>query len=119
MGNAGGTPFGGGSGKYNGQFGYNGMSPMNTRKRTRFSKLFLIVSLIVSVIFFLLGEVIYRTLITGVNSVVFMGVYFALFGLLLSIGLLLWRRFLIWRSHRIRSCLSVAVSFAVNTWNPV
>ena len=58
MGNAGGTPFGGGSGKYNGQFGYNGMSPMNTRKRTRFSKLFLIVSLIVSVIFFLLGEVI-------------------------------------------------------------
>ena len=37
--------------------------------------------------FFLLGEVIYRTLITGVNSVVFMGVYFALFGLLLSIGL--------------------------------
>ena len=60
---------------------------MNTRKRTRFSKLFLIVSLIVSVIFFLLGEVIYRTLITGVNSVVFMGVYFALFGLLLSIGL--------------------------------
>ena len=73
MGNAGGTPFGGGSGKYNGQFGYNGMSPMNTRKRTRFSKLFLIVSLIVSVIFFLLGEVIYRTLITGVNSVVFMG----------------------------------------------
>lgn len=87
MGNAGGTPFGGGSGKYNGQFGYNGMSPMNTRKRTRFSKLFLIVSLIVSVIFFLLGEVIYRTLITGVNSVVFMGVYFALFGLLLSIGL--------------------------------
>lgn len=68
---------------------------------------------------FLLGEVIYRTLITGVNSVVFMGVYFALFGLLLSIGLLLWRRFLIWRSHRIRSCLSVAVSFAVNTWNPV
>lgn len=60
---------------------------------------------------FLLGEVIYRTLITGVNSVVFMGVYFALFGLLLSIGLLLWRRFLIWRSHRIRSCLSVAVSF--------
>ena len=48
MGNAGGTPFGGGSGKYNGQFGYNGMSPMNTRKRTRFSKLFLIVSLIVS-----------------------------------------------------------------------
>ena len=85
MGNAGGTPFGGGSGKYNGQFGYNGMSPMNTRKRTRFSKLFLIVSLIVSVIFFLLGEVIYRTLITGVNSVVFMGVYFALFGLLLSI----------------------------------
>ena len=82
MGNAGGTPFGGGSGKYNGQFGYNGMSPMNTRKRTRFSKLFLIVSLIVSVIFFLLGEVIYRTLITGVNSVVFMGVYFALFGLI-------------------------------------
>ena len=76
MGNAGGTPFGGGSGKYNGQFGYNGMSPMNTRKRTRFSKLFLIVSLIVSVIFFLLGEVIYRTLITGVNSVVFMGVCF-------------------------------------------
>lgn len=110
MGNAGGAPFGGGSGgleaahsRWNGKCRRNtiwrwlreiqwtvwiqGMSPMNTRKRTRFSKLFLIVSLIVSVIFFLLGEVIYRTLITGVNSVVFMGVYFALFGLLLSIGL--------------------------------
>lgn len=34
--------------------------------------------------FFLLGEVIYRTLITDVNSVFFMGVYFAVFGLILS-----------------------------------
>lgn len=85
-GNIGGM-FGGGSGKYNGHFGYNGMPPRSIGKQTRFSKLFLIVSIIISAIFFLLGEVIYRTLITGVNSVVFMGVYFAVFGLLLSMGL--------------------------------
>lgn len=85
----GGTPFGGGSGGYNGQFGYNRNGGMNlpSRKETRFSKMFLIVSLIVSILFFIIGEVIYRTLITNVNSVVFVGVYFALFGLLLAIGL--------------------------------
>ena len=61
-----------------------GRPSLQQKTETHFSKSFLIVSIIASVIFFLLGEVIYRTLITDVNSVFFMGVYFAVFGLILS-----------------------------------
>ena len=61
-----------------------GRPSLQQKTETTFSKSFLIVSIIASVIFFLLGEVIYRTLITDVNSVFFMGVYFAVFGLILS-----------------------------------
>lgn len=89
--NFGGSPFGG-TGSFGGNDGFGtvnynmtgGMSSLQQKTETHFSKSFLIVSIIASVIFFLLGEVIYRTLITDVNSVFFMGVYFAVFGLILS-----------------------------------
>lgn len=89
--NFGGSPFGG-TGSFGGNDGFGtvnynmtgGRPSLQQKTETHFSKSFLIVSIIASVIFFLLGEVIYRTLITDVNSVFFMGVYFAVFGLILS-----------------------------------
>lgn len=82
-----GNPSFGGGGAFGGM-GYNMNGPMSFQQNTEthFSKSFLIVSIIASVIFFLLGEVIYRILITDLNSVFFMGVYFAVFGLVLSVA---------------------------------
>ena len=83
----GGAPFGG-SGYGNGGFGnglnYNRMN-YPQKKETHFGTVFLIASIIGAVIFYLIGEIIYRALILNVNSILFMGFYFAVFGLVLAI----------------------------------
>lgn len=69
--------------------GMNGMNQIQQHRETHFSKALLIASLIAAVIFFLTGEIIYRTLIKGINSILFMGAYFAIFGMILAICLLI------------------------------
>ena len=72
--NFGGSPFGG-TGSFGGNDGFGtvnynmtgGRPSLQQKTETHFSKSFLIVSIIASVIFFLLGEVIYRTLITDIT----------------------------------------------------
>lgn len=59
------------------------------RTETHFSKGFLIASLIAAVIFYFIGELIYSALIDNISSIVFMGVYFATFGLILAASLLM------------------------------
>lgn len=58
------------------------------RTETHFSKGILIASLIAAVIFYFIGELIYGAFIENINSIVFMGVYFAIFGLILAVCLL-------------------------------
>ena len=87
-GNSYGNPFGNSAtGAWGG--GMNGMNRFQQHRETHFSKALLIASLIAAVIFFLLGEVIERALVKEVNSIFFMGVYFAIFGLILAICLLI------------------------------
>lgn len=66
-----------------------GGTQFQQKKETYFSKVLLIVSLIAAVLFFMIGEIIYRVLITNVNSVFFMGAYYAAFGMILALCLLI------------------------------
>lgn len=88
----GGNPYGGGFGGGGNSFG-GGMNYNRTnssqRRETHFGFVLLLASLIGAGIFFLLGEVIYRVLIANVSSILFMGVYFAVFGLILTMVLLI------------------------------
>lgn len=97
----GGAPFGGyGYGNGGNPFGGpgygNGMNQnrMNYPQKTEshFGMVLFLASIIGAVLFSLIGEVIYRALIANVNSIVFMGVYFAVFGLVLSICIFLGTR---------------------------
>lgn len=70
----------------------SGTGPGGARRisySTDFGKLFLICSIIAAIVFLLLGELIYHTSITRVNSILFMGFYFAVFGVILWLFLFL------------------------------
>lgn len=73
------------NGGMNGNLG-GGFYPQRTE--THFSRGFLVASLIAAVIFYFIGELIYSALIENVSSIVFMGGYFAVFGLVLAVCLL-------------------------------
>lgn len=90
--NMGGNGFG--NGGFGGGFGNGGPGGQNLqmKKETHFSKALLNASVIAAVIFFLLGEVIYGTLISNVSSIFFVGVYYAVFGIILAICLLIGAR---------------------------
>ena len=87
-GNAGGfsdgTSFGGEINKPGGAY------PRKTE--IHFAIVLFLASIIGAVIFFLIGEVIYRGLIENVNSIVFMGVYFAVLGFILALCLFIGAR---------------------------
>lgn len=92
----GGNPFGGSGNSFGGgSFGGGSWNPQMsgrnyTQKReTKFAFVLLFASLIGAVIFFLIGEFIYKTLIVNINSIVFMGIYFAVLGLVLAVCLLI------------------------------
>ena len=83
----GGTPgFGGYGGPGNGGMGYGSQS--RTVREDKFGLIFLIASIIAAGIFFFVGEFLYR-LVVSINSIVFVGVYFGVFGLLLFLALFL------------------------------
>lgn len=84
-----GTPFGNVESVFPGSGSINGGGQMRQRRETHFAKAFFIASVIASVLFFFIGEVIYKTLITDINSVFFMGVYYAVFGIVLAAALLI------------------------------
>ena len=97
----GGNPFGGSGNSFGGgSFGGGSWNPQMsgrnyTQKReTKFAFVLLFASLIGAVIFFLIGEFIYKTLIVNINSIVFMGIYFAVLGLVLAVCLLIAARIL-------------------------
>lgn len=58
-----------------------------SQRKTRLSKVFLFFSIAASILFFILGEIIYKELVIRINPVIFMGVYFGVFGLLLFLFL--------------------------------
>ena len=58
------------------------------RKEKKFSLIFLICTGLMCIFFILPGEFIYR-FIKNVNSIVFMGIYFGVFGVILLVGLCL------------------------------
>lgn len=58
-----------------------------SQTKTYFNKIFMIFSIAASVLFFILGEVIYKEFIVRINSVIFMGIYFGVFALILFLFL--------------------------------
>lgn len=81
-----GGPFGG-NGFNNGMNGQQNWRPQRTE--TKFAKAFLAASIMGALLFFFVGEMIYHRLIVNVNSILFMGVYFAALGLILAAALFL------------------------------
>lgn len=75
----------GGNGGFGGGYGGFGGSPQ--KKETHFAAAVLAASIIGSVLFFGIGELIYRFLISEINSIWFTGVYFAVFGLILALSI--------------------------------